>query len=248
MDCKSKCVYLSPSVQQFNLYNGDGNEEEYMNIVADSVEKYLDEYGICYDRNSPETLVSDIINESNSKEHILHLAIHSNAAGEGLSGEVRGSEVYYYPSSEKANRFAQIIVDELKAIYPIPEKVTKKTSSTFAELRRTKAPAVLVEVAYHDNSDDAQWIRDNTDEIGRALALSVKKFIDEFCGCQYNSTGTVITMGGNLNVREFPDINSAIVGKLSNGTKIYVRDCVDKWYKINYNNEEAYVYKHYVSI
>ena len=38
---------------------------------------------------------------------------------------------------------------------------------SLAELRRTKAPAVLVEVAYHDNVDDANWIKNNINAIGR---------------------------------------------------------------------------------
>ncbi|MBR3706077.1 MAG: N-acetylmuramoyl-L-alanine amidase, partial [Firmicutes bacterium] len=41
------------------------------------------------------------------------------------------------------------------------------------ELRRTAAPAVLVEVAYHDNVDDANWITSNIERIGENLALSV---------------------------------------------------------------------------
>ena len=45
--------------------------------------------------------------------------------------------------------------------------------TTLAELRRTKAPAVLVEVAYHDNVDDANWIKNNINAIGRNFALSV---------------------------------------------------------------------------
>ena len=88
MSCNSKCIYLSPSVQQYNLYNGPGNEEEYMNIIADSVAKYLDSYGICYKRNSTDMTVGDIVDDSNSGNYLLHLSIHSNAAGEGSSGEI----------------------------------------------------------------------------------------------------------------------------------------------------------------
>ena len=46
-------------------------------------------------------------------------------------------------------------------------------TTTLVELRRTKAPAVLVEVAYHDNWEDANWIINNIEAIGRNLALSV---------------------------------------------------------------------------
>ena len=46
-------------------------------------------------------------------------------------------------------------------------------TTTLAELRRTTAPAVLVEVAYHDNFEDATWIINNIEAIGENLALSV---------------------------------------------------------------------------
>lgn len=47
---------------------------------------------------------------------------------------------------------------------------------SLAELSRTKAPAVLIELAYHDNPEEAQWIRDNIGNIAENLALSVTEF------------------------------------------------------------------------
>lgn len=247
MDCNKKCVYLSPSVQEYNLYNGPGNEEQYMNLVADSVEKYLNEYGICYSRNNPKMSLGEIIDDSNSRDYILHLAIHSNAAGEGLSGEVTGSEVYYFPTSQKGSMLAVITADNMKTIYPNPEKVTVKTSSSFAELRRTNAPSILVEVAYHDNEEDAEWIRNNTDEIGRILAMSVKEYIDTVCECPRGRNGEVITMGGNLNIRKEPDFNSSIISRLPNGSRVDILDCSGKWYKIRASGLDGYAFKHYIS-
>ncbi|MBE6701620.1 MAG: peptidoglycan hydrolase [Ruminococcaceae bacterium] len=243
-----KCVYISPSVQQFNEYLNGGNEEQYMNLVADSLIRYLDEYGICYTRNSPDMSVPEIIRQSNSGDYILHLAIHSNASPESLSGELMGSEVFYYPSSPRSALLAQIVADNLKTIYPYPDMVVAKTSTSFAELRRTRAPSVLVEVAYHDNPEDEAWIKNNVDEIGRVLALSVKEYIDETCECPRGSLGEVITMGGNLNVRRNPNINSEVVSKIPNGTKVEILDCSGRWYRISYQGNEGYVFKHYVSI
>lgn len=50
-------------------------------------------------------------------------------------------------------------------------------NTTLAELKRTKAPAVLLELAYHDNYDDAQWIINNIEAIGANLALSVADYL-----------------------------------------------------------------------
>jgi N-acetylmuramoyl-L-alanine amidase len=50
-------------------------------------------------------------------------------------------------------------------------------SSSLAELKRTKAPAVLIETAYHDNLADAEWIQENIGVIGRNLAMSIAQFL-----------------------------------------------------------------------
>lgn len=66
--------------------------------------------------------------------------------------------------------------DELREIYPDPSKVQVLPTTTLRELRRTNAPSALVEVAYHDNPEDAAWIRGNIDEIGKALSNAVAAY------------------------------------------------------------------------
>ena len=170
-------VFLSPSLQEWNPYVNGGNEEYYMNLIADAAEPYLTASGITYGRNTPSQTLSEAIAESNSGSYDLHLAIHSNAAGSANSGNVRGVEVYYYPSSTKGKRAAEIFAENYRDIYPLPDKVRTVASSSLAELRRTKAPAVLIETAYHDNLADAEWIQENIGEIGRNLARSAAEFL-----------------------------------------------------------------------
>ena len=86
---------------------------------------------------------------------------------------LRGSDVYYYRDSQAGRRAADITANNLKLIYPLPDMVAAVPTTTLAELRRTRATAILVEVAYHDNVEDATWIVENIDAIGRNLALSV---------------------------------------------------------------------------
>ena len=76
-----------------------------------------------------------------------------------------------------SRRDAEIIANNLKQIYPLPDLVTVVPTTTLAELRRTKAPAVLVEVAYHDNYFDAQWIKDNIELIASNFAVSTTEFL-----------------------------------------------------------------------
>lgn len=169
-------VFISPSLQEFNPYVDGGNEEYYMNLIADELIPYLIASGITVGRNSPEQTLSQAINQSNQGNYDLHLALHSNASPVMLAGQLRGTDVYYNPISIQGERAANIIANNYKAIYPDPNLVKARATTTLAELNRTKAPAVLIETAYHDNPQDAQWIRDNIGEIARNLALSITEF------------------------------------------------------------------------
>ena len=170
-------VFLSPSTQEYNVYVTGGNEEYYANLIADAMVPYLRASGISFGRNDPSGTVSTSIALSNAGSYNLHLAIHSNAAPENLAGLIKGPDVYYYKDSSRGKAAAEIFANNLKLIYPDPSLVSTVPTTTLVELRRTKAPAVLVEVAYHDNVEDAQWIIDNIEEIAENLALSVADFL-----------------------------------------------------------------------
>ena len=46
-------IYLSPSTQEFNPYITEGNEEYWMNLLADRMEPYLHASGVNTVRNDP---------------------------------------------------------------------------------------------------------------------------------------------------------------------------------------------------
>lgn len=169
-------VYLSPSLQEFNPYVDGGNEEYYMNLIADAMEPYLRASNIEFDRNSPEMTLSQAIANSNSSGSNLHLAIHSNAAPANSAGQVTGADIYYYPTSTNGRRFADILQKNYRNIYREPTNVDVIPTTSLAEVRRTSSPAALIEVAYHDNPTEAQWIRDNIDNIARNLSQSVAEY------------------------------------------------------------------------
>ena len=170
-------IYLSPSLQEFNPYVGGGNEEYYMNLVADAMEPYLRASGIEFTRNNPSSTLSQTIAQSNSGNYDLHVALHSNASPEAQKGQNKGVQVYYFPSSSSGQRAADIIADNYKSIYTDPNDITTIPTTSLAEIRRTKAPAVLIETAFHDNPEDADWIRSNIDNIARSVAQSIAEYL-----------------------------------------------------------------------
>ena len=161
-------LFLSPSVQEYNPYvNGLGSEEYFMNLVADAMEPYLISSGITFTRNNPDDTLSQAIALSNAGNYDFHLALHSNAAPASLAGQLRGPDVYYYTASREGYRAAQIFENNLRVIYPDPSLVNTVASTTLAELRLVRAPSNLIELAYHDNIQDATWIISNIDLIAR---------------------------------------------------------------------------------
>lgn len=170
-------IFLSPSLQESNPYVDGGNEEYYMNLVADAMEPYLRASGIDFVRNNPEDSLTKTINDSNEGNYDLHLAIHSNASSASNPGANTGVQVYYYPTSNNGRRLANVIADNYKGLYYDPDKVATIPTTNLAEVRRTKAPTALVEVAFHDNPTDAQWIRNNISGIAQTLSRSVADYL-----------------------------------------------------------------------
>ena len=239
-------IYLSPSTQEFNPYATGGNEEQYMNLVADAMEPYLAASGIRYTRNTPDMTAASSIAASNRGNYDLHLALHSNATGTG-DGSRRGSEVYYYPSSERGKRFAEIAAKNLKLIYPIPENVRTIPTTSLGEVRRVRAPGVLIEIAYHDNAEDANWIKNNIEAIAANLVYSLTEFFYiPFNTPQPIFTASVATLGSNLNVRYKPSTEAVIVGQIPNGAEVTVFAVVGDWAVVSYGNLTGYVARRYL--
>ena len=240
-------LFLSPSTQDANPYVIGGNEEYYMNLVADAMEPYLRANGIAYTRNNPAGTVTDSINQSNAGNYDLHLALHSNAAGEANAGRVRGTDVYYAQGSNNGQRAAFIIADNFKEIYPLPDRVRALATTRLAEVTRTRAPAVLIEIAYHDNVEDANWIVSNIDAIARNLSESVTTYFGlPFVEPIPVRNGTVRTLGGNLNIRAYPSTDGTIIGSAPNGAQLLITGRYEDWYVVDYNGLLGYAAVRYI--
>lgn len=168
-------VYLNPS-NELNEFIIGGTEEYYMNRIADAMVPYLRGSGIEVTRSKPGERLSNAINESNAGNYDLHIGLGSIAAALFPTGAQQGPTVLYYKGDERGRNAAEVIAENLKSIYPRPNLITTYPNQTFSELKDTKAPAVLVEVGYHNNTADAYWIKDNIDAIGRIIALGVSQY------------------------------------------------------------------------
>lgn len=190
-------IYLSPSTQESNWGAGNyGTEEQRMNQLTDLLEPLLIQQGLTLYRNRPDMRLSEVVKDSNQKRPSIHLSIHSNAGGG------RGAEVYCHRFGGEGEKLARAIYRELSPLTPTGDRGVKEgyshygTGKPLYELAYTAAPAVLVEIAFHDNPEDARWIMGNMAAIAGAFSRAVatyfntspvpfaefKRIIQERCG------------------------------------------------------------------
>lgn len=242
-------IYLSPSTQENNYYVTGGTEEQYMNLLADKMIPYLNASGIRYVRNTPSMTAASSIAASNRGNYDLHLALHSNAAPPDRYGTIQGSIVFYYPGSIRGQRAARIIADGLKAIYPNPDLVRAEGTTAIGEVRRVRAPSVFLELAFHDNEEDANWIKNNLDAIARNLVLSLTEYFGiPFFESETNQTATVDVSWGVLNIRAQPNTNAAILKQAPNGARLSVLNQSGNWFLVNYDGVTGYVNGDFITL
>lgn len=229
-------IYLSPSTQEGNYYVTEGTEEYWMNRLADAMEPYLTASGIQYVRNTPDMTAATSIAASNRGNYDLHLALHSNAAPEGQYGSARGILVFYYPGSATGKRAAEIVADNLKAIYPLPNLVLAQSTTSIGEVRLVRAPSVFLELGYHDNQEDAIWIENNLDAIARNLVLSLTEFFGlPFLEPQTPRDAIVDVSWGALNIRERPSLSAPVIAQAYDGARLTVLNQWQGWYLVRFN-------------
>ena len=230
-------IYLSPSIQPFNEYVTGSNEQAVMNELADKMVPYLRACGIRYTRSNPNMTLGQVIRESNA------------AAGD-LAGKVRGSDAYYYTYSALGKKAAEILAKNLKKIYPIPVKVRAVPTTKFIELSKTNAPAVLMEIAYHDNPEDAYWIQSNLDAIAANLVqgLCIYFGIPFISDPQPPRKGVVVTQSTALNIRQKPSTDAPVLTQAQKGETITVLGQWEDWYVVEVRGVIGYAAARYIQV
>lgn len=242
-------IYLSPSTQEGNFYVNGGTEEEWMNRLADAMVPYLDASGIQYVRNTPEMTAASSIRASNAGSYDLHLALHSNASAPANYGGNRGILVFYYPSSMRGRRAAEIVADNLKTIYPLPNLVEARSTTSIGEVRQPRAPSVFLELGYHDNPDDATWVKSNLDAIARNLVLSLTEYFGiPFLTPMPPRQGVVDVSWGYLNIRARPDTTAPVVARAYDGARVTIINEWQGWYLLRFDDVVGYASSDFITL
>lgn len=162
-----KKIYLSPSDQTGNRYAaGDTNEADQCRRIAGALTEMLERCGFAV-VNGLEGSMYDRVRQSNEWGADLHLCIHTNAH----DGTVQGTRLFCYDLDGEGFRACQAV---LAALAPItPGTSDSVTVRHFYEVRAAHAPAVYLEVGFHDNPEEAAWIAANTVAIAEAVCRGI---------------------------------------------------------------------------
>lgn len=172
-----KVIYLSPSTQEGNIgVLNYGSEEYRMNEIADLIEVKLKDKGYIVYRNKEEYTLRQIIDESNELKPDIHVAIHSNAF---LDGSVSGPEVFVNGPNTRGEILAKLIYEEILNVY-YDKSLGRgvKYTEELNEVTDVNATSVLVEIAFHDNIADANWIIENKNKIADAIVEGIEKYFN----------------------------------------------------------------------
>ena len=244
-------VFLSPSTQDWNPYvTGSGSEEYWMNRIVDAMEPYLRSNAIRYRRNDPNGSAAAAIREANSGYYDFYLALHSNAIGNGEpQSSTRGIIAFYYPGSSGGQRGAELIAKNLREIYPLPDKVTTRPTTALGEVSRSRFPAVLVEIGYHDNYSDALWVEGHVEDIARQLVRALTEYFGiPFIAPMDPARGVVRLSYGTLNLRSKPSSTGTVIANLPNGAEVTVYGEWQGWYVVEYNGQMGYAAAAFIEI
>ena len=176
---KTPVIYLSPS-NQFGNYGvktvGYTTEEEMMNKLADVIERHLKNAGFIVYRNNPYGDINAWNAVSNRVGADFHLAIHSNASKDHTA---RGIEIHVDDETSPSLSAATFVYNNLWSIYPGNTNPTYNRGVKYARGSLGEANddyvrnGALIEVAFHDEYNDALWIVENMEQIGQNIASSI---------------------------------------------------------------------------
>lgn len=175
-----KKIYISPSSQPANTYAvGKTNEQEQCRKIGTALEKELDRCGFDSKSGNTGTMYTRVA-ESNKMGADLHLPIHTNAC----NGKVAGLRIFVSKKGGEAEKIAKAIDKTLAPITPGTSDGISCQPQLY-EVKSSNAICVYIEVGFHDNKEEAQWIIDHTQDI----AVAIAKGLCNHYGVKYISAG-----------------------------------------------------------
>jgi N-acetylmuramoyl-L-alanine amidase len=160
---------------------GNISEQESCRKIAAELKVVLDKCGFTTYAGMTGSMYTRAA-ESNDKNVDLHMPIHTNAC----NGMVSGLRIMVSKKGGEAEKIAKAIMDTLAPITPGTSDGISVMSNLY-EIKATKAICVYLEVGFHDNAEEAQWIIDHPKDI----AVAIAKGLCNYYGVAYKNDTAV---------------------------------------------------------
>ncbi len=124
-----------------------------------------------FQQNKTLSEVSQV--ENNSKSD-LFISIHCNSFSDS---KANGIETLHYPTSTKGIKLARLVQNELVEATTLHDRGAKARADLHV-LRKTKAVAILVELAFISNPEEEKLLLEEPKIFADAIAEGIKKYFN----------------------------------------------------------------------
>lgn len=190
----TKNVIISPSHQTGNMYSdGSLSEKTSMYKLAGQLKAELESRGynvFVVPENDGTTKYSsshtqagiDWLNGATG----VYIALHSNAVGANSTSYAWGPISLYDSTSQESKSFTSIVCKHMENLYKTEGRQNNQTCYTDTGSRSEipnfyslggKGGATLVEVGFHDNPNEAAWIKGSYGKIATSLANAIDEYV-----------------------------------------------------------------------
>lgn len=249
-----------------NGYKGSGavghlNESNETRRVAPKVVEYLKQLGvdatyIKLDKPTSSSYLYDQVKLANSKGKFdVMVQIHFNAGSSDPNSNTTGTETYYRSSNAK----------------PYSDRVNKKLATLFKDrgsrsdkpnlywLKNTTSPAILIELCFVDDKDDAKVYNNNFDKICKLIAEGLANKTLPITTTNNTTTNTSKKYANgsyerkakttaNVNLREGRGTSYKIIKTIPKGTTFTVDYCLNNWFSTYSFGSVGYLSGDYVEL
>lgn len=169
------------------LYEGVNNRDNAVRIIA-----LLNQHGFeCKDivNSNTDVPLSKRVKDANDifkTRKCVYISVHSDAMGDGTTWQpASGISVYTSKGQTKSDIFASLVIDALEEQFVNSVKWRKDETDkdedkeeNFYVLKETAMPAILLELGFHTNKEEAKLMLTNEwkSKICNAILNAVKKW------------------------------------------------------------------------
>lgn len=191
---------------------------------------------ICLDKPKTAKYLNEQVALANSKgTYDVVVQIHFNAGSSDPNSNTTGTETYYRTSSGKP--YADRVNAKLSTLFK--NRGSKKDARGLYWLKYTKCPAILIEVCFVDDKDDAKIYLSNIDKTARLIAEGIVGKAISVQPVQPTPQPTdsfkIKVLVDELNIRKDASAKAAIVGQVNSGEVFTIVETKGVWGRLKSN-------------